>query len=164
MNGYVLSVIGTVLLSAILAAILPEGKTAVTVKGVMKCACVLIIVTPVLSFFQSNDEILVSNSYLNGYFEKIGLIEDSRFIQYVSTERVKYAQECLEKELLKEYSAKVRITLEWREEERILEGYKTTAIKIEKISVQGIDKDNQKLRKDVLEYLTKHYCEEVLLE
>ena len=51
MNAYVLSVIGTVLISAVLTAIIPEGKTSKVIKGIARLACVLVIVTPIVQFF-----------------------------------------------------------------------------------------------------------------
>ena len=57
LKGYVFGVIGTVLLSAIIAVSLPEGKTSITVKSIARGLCVLIIVSPVLSFFQEKKKI-----------------------------------------------------------------------------------------------------------
>ena len=47
MSSYLLIIVGSVLLSAILTAVIPSGKTANVIKGVTKAVCLLAILSPV---------------------------------------------------------------------------------------------------------------------
>ena len=77
MNAYVLSVIGTILLSAIITAILPDGKTNSVIKGVSRLACVIAIVMPILTFFQSGD--WSAGEIFKEDFSKMSLAEKQKF-------------------------------------------------------------------------------------
>ena len=52
-SGYLLTIIGTVLVCSLITAIAPEGKTTASVKGVAKLVCTLAIISPVLRFFKT---------------------------------------------------------------------------------------------------------------
>ena len=47
LSGYLLCIIGTTLVSSILLAILPEGKSSSMVKGMAKLVCIVSIVSPI---------------------------------------------------------------------------------------------------------------------
>jgi hypothetical protein len=49
---------------------------------------------------------------------------------------------------------------EWRKRENV--GYEE--VYISQIRVQGAKEERKELQQEILEYLTKNYCEEVLLE
>ena len=53
MSAYLLSVVGTVLFSAILTMVTPEGKTSVIIKAATRLACLVVILFPILNFFQT---------------------------------------------------------------------------------------------------------------
>ena len=162
MKGYVFSIVGTVLLSTIVICVLPDGKTAVTIKGVAKCFCVLIIISPILTFFQSNGEEAKSSSNSQINFLEADIEMDSSFIQYFSNERVLWTQTQLERELQERYNLYLTVVLEWewrKSQEDGVEG-----IYIYQIRVQGVAQETEKTKKEILEYLTQNYCEEVLLE
>lgn len=76
MSGYLLAIIGIVLLTGILSAVLPEGKTAKFIKGMTKLCCLAVILAPILGFFHkvaTGGEInfpvfFLGNSHRNGQF------------------------------------------------------------------------------------------------
>ncbi len=164
MNEYVLSVIGTVLLSALLTAIIPEGKTAATIKGVTKAVCVLIIVAPILSFFQSKDKVLSAEEAKENFFQENGLQTDEEFIEYVSTERVAFVEKKIERELFEEFSIEADVQIVWQEEMQEVGGYSNRQIYVKNIIVKGLLTQEQELQKSIIDYITKNYYKEVLLE
>ena len=150
MNGYLLSVIGTVLLSAVLTAIAPNGKTAFVIKNVAKLACLLVIVSPLLTYVQREKK----GGDLKNNSTKEVINTDESFIQYYSEMKVRQAEEALEKELLDKFSLSCRLTFSWE----LLED----EIFIRKITVLSpIDTEE---KESLYEYLTKNYCSEVVFE
>ncbi|MBQ8658584.1 MAG: stage III sporulation protein AF [Clostridia bacterium] len=134
MSGYILSVIGVVLIAAILTAILPEGKTNGVIKSVMKVVCVFTIVSPVFEYLGGAENI---NS--EGIFEKSVINEDVSFIDYCSKISVENVAKELEASLETEFSVQVSVTLEWRYKQEttdILVGsYENDKIEIVKATV-----------------------------
>ena len=162
MKGYVLSVVGTVLLSSIITVILPNGKTAVTIKGVAKGACVLIILSPVLTFFQEQANLLTAEHNSSANLLQTSIETDDAFIQYVSNERVIMAQNQLKKELKEKFDLDATVVFSWQWKNSGLS--KNEEIYISKILVRGTEQVSSEKKEEVLEYLRKNYCEEVLLE
>ncbi|MFR1983862.1 MAG: stage III sporulation protein AF [Christensenellaceae bacterium] len=82
MSAYLLSIIGIVLLTAILSAVLPDGKTVKFIKGIAKLCCLAVILAPVLGFFKE-----ASDGKINfPFFSSETVIEtDGAFIDYSST-------------------------------------------------------------------------------
>ncbi len=164
MSGYVLSVIGTVLLCAILTAILPSGKTGTVVKAVARLACVISIVMPVLGFFQSG-EWSVGKIFFQGDFAEEVIQMDEGFIQYYSEMRVREAQSALQRELLDEFGVETEVEICWTTEfGEFAEYYQEQKIKITRIRVSNTEKQSGEVVSAMWEYLTKNYCSEVLIE
>ncbi len=155
MNAYLLTVIGTVLLSAILTAIIPEGKTAGVIKAVAKSVCLLAIVSPIANYLisRNSDE---NNGNLQTIFPQTVIQTDDEFIKYYSEMRVRITELALEKELEDKFSVKtsVKFTCE----------YKADDIKILSIYVKTEAGGNEEDKSVMWEYLTKNYCSEVMLE
>ena len=150
MNGYLLSVIGTVLLSAVLTAIAPNGKTAFVIKNVAKLACLLVIVSPLLTYVQQEKK----GGDLKNNSTKEVINTDESFIQYYSEMKVRQAEETLEKEIFEKLSLSCKLTFSWE----LLED----EIFIRKITVLSpIDTEE---KESLYEYLTKNYCSEVVFE
>lgn len=148
MNGYLLSVIGTVLLSAVLTAIAPNGKTAFVIKNVAKLACLLVIVSPLLTYVQREKK----GGDLKNNSTKEVINTDESFIQYYSEMKVRQAEETLEKEIFEKLSLSCKLTFSWE----LLED----EIFIRKITVLSpIDTEE---KESLYEYLTKNYCSEVV--
>lgn len=163
MRGYLLGVIGTVLLSALFTAILPEGKTSGVIKGVTKLVCVLAIVAPVLVFFKGGDP-TAKEKIATTFFGKTGIETDEEVIRYYSELRIKETERLMEKELLSEFSVETEISLAWEYAENTKEKYSDYQIKITRICVKIKGKLEEEVVKTMWEYLTKNYCSEVLLE
>lgn len=164
MNGYLLSVIGTVLLSAILTAIVPEGKTSSAIKGVAKLACVLAIVAPVLEFFQGGSEKLGGEKTSQSIFSESVIQTDEAFIKYYSEMRIRETEDALETEISEKYGAETNVTLEWLLETERVDGiYESDAIRITRIRIR-IDDETEEVGQMIADYVKKNYCSEVLLE
>lgn len=159
MNGYLLGVIGTVLLSAILTAIIPEGKTAKTVKGMTKLACLLVIISPIPNYLKASGLLKGSDKDSLTNFPQTVIQTDSEFIKYYSEMRIRQTEEALEKEILDKYGKRTQVTLAWEEQ---TSGY--DEIKITKIHVQTENGLTAEEANAMWEYLTKTYCSEVLIE
>ena len=84
MNGYLLCVIGTVLVCSILTAITPEGKTSAVIKGVARLTCILAIIAPVLSFLKTGDVAVFNDKNSQEFFLQEGIDGQVAFIQYYS--------------------------------------------------------------------------------
>ncbi len=156
MSGYLLGVIGTVLFSALLTAIMPEGKTSGLIKAIARITCVLAIVAPVLGFLKTGSLSLSYDKKSQTIFSQSVIEGQEEFIQYYSEMRVTQTQEALEKELLQKYGVQTVVRLEWTLEE--------DRIKIIRILVDTEGKADKEIVKTMSEYLTKNYCSEVLIE
>ena len=164
MSGYAMSVIGIILISAILTAVLPSGKTGSVIKGVTRLACVLVIVMPILVFFQSG-EWEIDKTFFQGEFSETVIQTDGAFIQYYSEMRVREAEDKLEEELFKEFSVRANVTLVWETEKSAYASYyEDEKIKITRIYVVNDKKQAEEVEKAMWGYLTKNYCSEVLIE
>ncbi len=164
MNGYLLTVIGTVLVCTLLTAIAPEGKTSAVIKGIAKLVCVLAIIAPVLQFFQTGSIAeLTGNSWKNS--EESVIEQDEAFIQYYSEKRVRETETALEAELLEEYGVEVQVTLFWqRENEEVGKGYSLEAIRIQCIEMELPEGVGEEVKRAMQTYVEKNYCREVLIE
>lgn len=152
MNGYLLSVIGTVLIAALLTAIAPDGKTSGLIKAIAKSACLLAIVAPIPSYLNSgnSDE---KNADLQTIFSQTVIETDEDFIKYYSEMRIRATAQALEAELKEKFSVVASVELEWSNE--------SDEIKITKIIVRT---ENGEANTAMWEYLTKNYCSEVMIE
>ena len=152
MNGYLLSVIGTVLLAALLTAIAPEGKTSGAIKAIAKSACLLAIVAPIPSYLNSgnSDE---KSTQSQTIFSQTVIETDEDFIKYYSEMRIRATAQALERELKEKFSVQTSVELQW--------SYELSEIQIRKIIVKT---QNGEQNTAMREYLTKNYCSEVMIE
>ncbi len=165
MSGYLLSIIGTVLLCAILVAIVPQGKTSSVIKGIAKLSCVLVIVSPVLRFFKTGEISENSTEKAPTFFLQNGIRADETFIQYHSETRVSQTETALEKEIFEKYGTETEVCLFWQtDKETVGKYYETERIKIDNIRVKCMTKTTEERKKAMWEYLTQNYCSEVLIE
>ena len=152
MSGYLLSVIGTVLLAALLTAIAPDGKTSGLIKAIAKSACLLAIVAPIPSYLHSQkfDE---KSEQTETIFSQTVIETDEDFIKYYSEMRIRATEQALEVELKEKFSVETSVKLEW--------AYESDEIKITKIIVKTKNGEEKTV---MWEYLTKNYCSEVMIE
>ena len=156
MKEYLLSIIGTILLSAFLTAILPNGKTAALIKSIARMACTLAIISPVLHFFQSGNQALIKMEKSNGIFSQSVIDEESVFIHYYSELRIRETESALERGIEEKYGIAVEVSMVWKQENE--------GIYIEKICVKTLERQEEEVLRIMWEYLTKNYCSEVLIE
>ena len=156
MKEYLLSIVGTVLLSAFLTAILPDGKTSGLIKAITRLTCTLAIVAPLLQFFQSGSSSFMEIEKSESIFSQTVIEGEKSFIHYYSELRVREAERALENEIAKNHEIAAEVSLQWK--------YESEVICIEKIFVKTSEKQDEEVLKGVWEYLTKNYCSEVLIE
>lgn len=156
MSGYLLSVIGTVIFSALITAIMPEGKTSGLIKAVARIVCVLAIVAPVLNFLRTTSTLSLYDKKTQTFFSQSVIDEQEAFIQYYSETRIEQTQSALENEIQENYALETEVCLEWMLED--------DRIKITRIVVDTKGKANGEVVKSMSEYLTKKYCSEVKIE
>ena len=164
MNGYVLTVMGTVLLSAILTILVPEGKTSGIIKGVTKLACLIVIISPIPQFLKNERffDVIRGESVENNeaFFEENGITTDKSFIQYYCKWRVEETQTALENELSEKFAVKVAVTIVWKFDNAV----DVNGIKITKIKIKTQGDVNQEMKSKITEYVRKTYCSEVQIE
>lgn len=164
MNAYALSVMGTVLLSAILTMLTPEGKCAGLIKGVAKLACVIVLIAPIPQFLKNDSffEIIRGEKIENTdvFFDKNGIIADEGFIRYYCELRVAYTQTALEQEIDEKYGLKTSVSLQWEFEKET----DANGLKITEIAVKTGGNITNGVKNEMIEYLTKNYCSEVKIE
>ncbi len=166
MSGYLLSIVGTVLLSSILTAILPSGKTAGVIKGITKLACVIAIIAPIPKFLRT-DSLFDMDSEKNTIETDKNLSQaviqtDDAFIKYYCEMRIQNTEKILQAEIEEKYSFSAEVDLFWQFEEENV--YDTDTVMITKIIVKPKEKLSVEQKNTVKEYLTKNYCKEVLIE
>lgn len=171
MSGYLLSIVGIVLLSGIFSAVLPEGKTVKFIKGITKLACLAVILAPVLVFFENK----TGEGKINfPFFSSQTVIEtDVSFIDYCSTKRIENAETELAKELEKAFSVQAEVTLLWEYESSpadsgngCLAGYEGREIKIVKALLKTAEEEvSEEVRTKMAEHIVKEYgCEVEFIE
>lgn len=152
MNAYLLAVIGTILLAAVLTAIVPEGKTASVIKGMTKLVCLLVIVSPVLQYLRKDEE----KTGDGDFFSQFVIETDESFIKYYSEMRVRSTETELETELREEFGVTCEVAIAWEYEEE--------KIRVTQICVRTAEKCDEEVKRLMCDYLTENYCSEVLLE
>ena len=158
MNGYILTVVSTVIITSFLTAILPSGKTASTVKSIAKTVCLIVIISPIMSFLQKGK--LGTENSLN-IFQENGIQTDFDFINYYSELSVEYAKTMLQNEIQEKFGVQTAVSLDWENQTKS-DGY--NRVKINGIHVKFcVDIENETKEK-VQDYLIKTYQSEVLLE
>lgn len=165
MNGYVIGVIGTVLLCALFTAITPEGKTSAVIKGIARLVCVLTIISPVLRFFSGGSFDVFFDKDKEENFQQTSIETDEAFIQYYSEMRIRNAEHLLEKTIEEKFAFDVDVAFSWSVEQEIFgDIYSTEYIKIECIHI-GVPKEvGEEVRNEMRLYVTENYDSEVYIE
>lgn len=150
-DKYLLSVVGTILLGAVLTAIIPEGKTAGIVRSMTKLVCLLVIISPILSYLSSEKAVGKEKNFTQSVIQT-----DESFIQYYSELRVEQAEKAIAEALKQEFSVDCAVRLDWL--------LKEEQIQITKICVRTQEACDKEVKSRMCEYLIENYCSEVLLE
>ena len=159
MSAYITSILGVVLISSLLFSILPSGKTSGIVKGMAHLACVLVIISPVLRFFQKTNE-EIGSDFVETFFHSSVISTDEAFIKYYSEMTLRQVEKKMEEELLEKYDVEAEISLKtsnekFEEEEKI---------KILEIVVKVKSEEKKDTLEEIRKYFTKQYCNEVRFE
>ena len=155
MNAYLLSILGTVLLSTILTAILPNGKTTQLIRMITRLVCILAIISPILSFFKTGS-LSLEKEVFSDFFSDSVIEEEASFIEYYSQLRIRETEDALERELFEKYAVEGEVTLTY---ERVED-----KIRITQMCVVLQEMQEEEVLQSMWEYLTKKYCKEVLIE
>ena len=151
MNTYLLGVIGTVLFSAVLTLITPDGKTGGIVKASARLACLVAIISPVLIFFQSGR--LSDLNFTNSIIEM-----DESFIEYCSKINVEQTEKELEKCIEEEFGLPCEVSLLWQSVCETEDKYQIFKVKIIKVEIYATMESAQAVAvKDFVE--KKFSCE-----
>ena len=116
MNGYILTVLGVVLVSTLSTAILPDGKTATFVKSIARLACIFVVISPVFTFFQkgSNGENIFNEMVIN---------TDGAYIDYCSKISIKNAEKALKDSVEKDFGVSCEAHVIWQYEKTNTDGF-----------------------------------------
>lgn len=165
MSGYLLMIIGTVLLCAVLTALAPSGKTSSVIKGIARLVCVLVIVAPVLRFFQTGEIPENSTGNVTAFLPQTGIEADEEFIKYYCELRIRDAEAALEEEIYDKYAVSAKVNLEWEKEKENVYGiYETEKIRIIQIRVVLKSAIEEEFVSAISKYLKENYCSEVVIE
>ena len=167
LDGYLLSIIGVILLCSIITAIIPNGKTAGVIKGITRLVCLLTIISPIPYFLKgekifdnTNEE---NTKIANGFFPQTGIQTDEEFIHYYSEMKIRETEALLEKEMKDLFGQSTKINIFWVYDSK--EGcVDTDKIRVTKIFVQTENPLSEEEKREMSNYLTKNYCSEVQIE
>ena len=164
MSAYALSVVGTVLLSAILTMLVPEGKCSALIKGVAKLACVVVLIAPIPQYLKNDNffDLIRGENVENTdvFFEENGITADESFIRYYCELRIAYTQKALEVDLQDKYAVSATVSLEWE----FVNETDVDGLKITKIIVKTDENTTIGVKNDMTKYLSNTYCSEVQIE
>ena len=161
MSGYLISIIGTVLVCAVLTAILPSGKTAGVIKGIAKLACVIAIISPIPQFL---GEWGVRDKKNEKNTEKISqsvIQTDESFIKYYCEARISNAEDALNKEILEKFSLAVTSDISWEFADGVCD---VDSIIITKIAIKTDENTSKERKNAVKTYIVDNYGSEVQIE
>ena len=165
MNEYLLSIIGIVLLSAVFTGILPDGKTAGLIKSVMRMACILAIISPIITFLRGEAFTTIGINNSKQFFPEVVIEMDSSFIHYNSEMRIAETENAIEQELFNRFLMQTDVKLLWEAQtEKVGKTEAADIIKITQIRVKVIEQQEEEGIRQMWEYLMKNYCSEVLIE
>lgn len=165
MSAYLLSVIGTVVLSTLFTVILPEGKTSVLIHSIMRMACILAIVAPIIAFFSDGVYSFAQGEKSSEFFVQTGIEADSSFIHYYSEIRIEQTEQALSQEISERFEVNTTVELSWRfTENTVADRYEIKDVEITQIRVKTLKTEDEEVLEKMWKFLTENYCSEVLIE
>ena len=164
MKEYLIRIVGITLICSILTMIIPKGKNFNVICGAMKIICLLVIVAPVLLFFQNKDNRKLDKIYQEIFSDSVIQV-DEEFINYYSESTIDYLEKQVEKEILEMYNHVVWVSVDWEYAvDKYQEIYPDVKVKITQMHVKAEDGLKEEEKKVLSEFLMKNYCSEVLIE
>lgn len=108
MSSYILSVCGAVIISALVSIIMPEGKTGKFINGIVKIACVLIMVSPIISWvYKLKGE---KSQSVNNI--KVDIGDD--FLNYFNNVKAEELEKDIKKIIENQYDIEVFVEIDWQ--------------------------------------------------
>lgn len=164
MSEYLCGIAGISVLSGVLFAVLPEGKTAKTVKAIVKLCSLLIVLSPVATYLKKGGD---AEEIFSEFFGESVIQTDEAFIEYCNGLKVAEAEKATEKELFSLYGkeAKAEFIRRYVESEKTIGSvvYKEKKIFVERICIYG---DFSSEEKEEIEKIMneKYGCEAVVVD
>lgn len=159
-----LTVVGTVLISAILTMLVPEGKSTVMIKGIAKLVCLIVLIAPIPKLLGDEDFFDVfrgeTAENTDGFFKDSGINADEPFIKYYCELRVRETETALERDLLDKFNVSLDIDLGWE----FIGETDVDGLKISQIKIKIKQETDEEVKRKMCAYLTDSYCSEVLIE
>lgn len=165
MKNYLFTIIGTVLVSAIITVLIADGKTSSIIRNITRLVCVLVIISPIFnSIYVKNPDTFLWEEK-SDYFSENVIEAHTNFIQYYSELRIENAEKLLEEELFNKFKVKINTDIHWEfNEENALDIYAKNNIKILRINISVSGTISEEVKKSMCEYVANTYCSEVKIE
>ncbi len=147
MKEYILAVCGSVVISALITLLLPEGKMGKFIGGILKLFCLLVMLMPLFQMFEKYRP-------WDGEIETSGEYEpDENFLMQAFKLQAETREREIEEEIAKEFSVEVDAELLWEYADYACN---VTEIKI-KIEDFGIYEENEHIF--VIQQIEKYLLE-----
>lgn len=147
MKEYILAVCGSVVISALITLLLPEGKMGKFIGGILKLFCLLVMLMPLFQMFEKYHP-------WDGEIETSGEYEpDENFLMQAFKLQAETREREIEEEIAKEFSVEVDAELLWEYADYACN---VTEIKI-KIEDFGIYEENEHIF--VIQQIEKYLLE-----
>lgn len=104
MNGYILSILGIVVVGILFDVIIPSGSISKYIKSIYAIFVVAVIISPVVNFLSNKNEIDFN-------YQEYQI--DSKLINYINTQKVKSLENEIESELKENGYENVDIKLDF---------------------------------------------------
>lgn len=105
MKAYILAVCGAAVISALIAILLPGGKTGKFINGVLKLFCLLVMLVPLFSLFTEQKVIFSEGS---GEMEV-----DSSYVEAVFAQRAEEEEDRIEAFIQEEFAVQASVRIGW---------------------------------------------------
>lgn len=106
MSGYILNVVGAIVIATIASLIIPSKKTGKMIEGIIKLCVLLVMVSPIINLTEGIklDEIFTTEATIN---------YDSEYLEYVYKNKALQDEKDLKTIIEKEFEAKCDCSVLW---------------------------------------------------
>lgn len=155
MNGYVLSVLGIVIVGVMVDVIIPAGSLSKYIKSMYSIFVVAVLVTPIVNILSQNKDFKLE-------YEDVQLQEN--VINYILNERVKSNENSIETTLSKEGFSNVDIILNYSIENNDIV-YKSCMVNLKNMAINSDKQHINKYEfiKEVVANETKLSLQEIII-
>ncbi len=107
MNGYLLSLLGVILLGVLIDVILPSGSTSKYISGIFAIVVMFVMVSPLLKFINSDNR-------LNNYFTAMDIQLNEKLLYNISNSKFNAVEDAIKQELVSNGYNNVNIEVEFK--------------------------------------------------